>query len=327
MRSKILELLRSQQGGCISGEGIASRLGVSRTAVWKHIKELKAAGYRIESRVRSGYCLTGTPDRMLPELITHNLCTRFMGQTVISLEDIPSTNDEAKRAAAAGADEGTVIVSEAQSTGKGRLERSFFCPRGGVWFSVILRPAFMPQEAPKCTLLAAVAVAKAMREQGLEAGIKWPNDIYCRGRKLTGILTEMSAEMDRINYVVIGTGINVNIPQSSFPADIRDKAGSMSGMLGRDVDRIAFLQSILRHMEALYLDVLQNGFGGLLAQWRQYSITLGQEINVLGIRESFAGIARDIDDDGALLVETGGGVRRVLAGDVSIRPRQTEKEK
>lgn len=321
MRSKILELLRSRQDGCISGEEIANRLGVSRTAVWKHINELKAVGYHIESRARSGYCLTGTPDRLLPELITHNLHTRLLGQNVISFDDIPSTNDEGKKAAAAGADEGTVIVSEMQSTGKGRLERSFFCPRGGVWFSVILRPDFLPQEAPKCTLLAAVAVARAMREQGLEAGIKWPNDIYCRGRKLTGILTEMSAEMDRINYVVIGTGINVNIPLASFPEELRDKAGSMSDMLGHDVDRVAFLQGVLQHMEELYVDVLRNGFAGLLEQWRQYSITLGQEINVLGMQESFTGTAKDIDADGALLVETDGGIRRVLAGDVSIRPK------
>ena len=209
-----------------------------------------------------------------------------------------------------------------QSTGKGRLERSFFCPRGGVWFSVILRPPFLPQEAPKCTLLAAVAVAKAMQELGVEAGIKWPNDIYCQGRKLTGILTEMSAEMDRINYVVIGTGINVNIPLQSFPEDLQDKAGSMSQLLGHEVDRVAFLQRVLQHMEALYIDVLKNGFAGLLDQWRQHSITLGQEINVLGLQETFAGVAKDIDADGALLVETPGGLRRVLAGDVSIRPRK-----
>ena len=322
MRSKILELLRSQQEGCISGEEIASCLGVSRTAVWKHIKELKAAGYNIESRARSGYCLTGTPDRLLPELITHNLPTKLLGQSVISFDEVRSTNDEAKKAAAAGADEGTVVVSEMQSTGKGRLERSFFCPRGGVWFSVILRPPFLPQEAPKCTLLAAVAVAKAMQELGVEAGIKWPNDIYCQGRKLTGILTEMSAEMDRINYVVIGTGINVNIPLQSFPEDLQDKAGSMSQLLGHEVDRVAFLQRVLQHMEALYIDVLKNGFAGLLDQWRQHSITLGQEINVLGLQETFAGVAKDIDADGALLVETPGGLRRVLAGDVSIRPRK-----
>lgn len=322
MRARILELLRRQNGGCISGEDIAGQLGVSRTAIWKHIKELKLAGYTIESKARSGYCLTGCPDRLLPELITHGLQTRLLGQTVISYEDVPSTNNEAKVIAAKGADEGTVVVSEAQSTGKGRLDRGFFCPAGGLWFSVILRPDFLPQEAPKCTLLAAVAVVKAMRDLGLEAGIKWPNDIFCQGRKLTGILTEMSAEMDKINYLVIGIGINANIPQESFPEDIRDKAGSLSGQLGHSIDRVAFLQSILVYLEELYIEVLQHGFSGVLDQWRQYSITLGQEINVLGIKETFAGVAKDIDADGALLVETDNGLQRVLAGDVSIRPRK-----
>lgn len=321
MRAKILELLRSKHGGCVSGAEIASQLGVSRTAVWKHINELKLAGYNIESRARSGYCLLDCPDRLLPELITHDLPTRLLGQSVVSYEDIPSTNDEAKRLAAQGADEGTVVVSEAQSVGKGRLERSFFCPAGGLWFSVILRPDFLPQEAPKCTLMAAVAVAMAMRDLGLEAGIKWPNDIYCQGRKLTGILTEMSAEMDRINYLVVGIGINANIPLASFPEDIRDKAGSMSGILGHDIDRVAFLQKILTYMEQLYVDVLKNGFAQVFEQWRKYSITLGQLIDVVGVQEQFAGQAEDIDADGALLVRTDGGLRRVLAGDVSIRPR------
>lgn len=322
MRSKILDLLRSQNGACISGEEIATQLGVSRTAIWKHIKELKNAGYNIASKARSGYVLVSTPDKLLPELITHDLKTQFIGQNIISYEDIPSTNNEAKKLANQGAANGTVVVSEAQSTGKGRLDRGFFCPRGGLWFSVILRPSFLPQDAPKCTLMAAIAVAKAMRKVGIEAGIKWPNDIYAEGRKLTGILTEMSAEMDRINYVVIGIGINANIPQTDFPADIQDKAGSMQSLLGHPVDRIAFLQDILRYMEELYMQVLQHGFAGMLDAWREYSITLGQEINVIGVNETFIGRAKDIDADGALLVETENGIRRVLAGDVSIRPRK-----
>ena len=321
MRSKILELLRSKHGKCISGAEIASQLGVSRTAIWKHINELKSAGYNIESKARSGYCLLECPDKLLPELVKHNLSTSFIGQNVISYEDIPSTNNEAKVLAAQGAVEGTVVVSEAQSTGKGRLERSFFCPTGGLWFSVILRPDFLPQEAPKCTLMAAVAVARAMRDMGLDAGIKWPNDIYCQGRKLTGILTEMSAEMDRINYLVVGIGINANIPLESFPEDIRNKAGSISGILGHDIDRVVFLQKILTYMENLYVDVLKNGFDWALDQWREYSITLGQLIDVVGVQEKFAGVAEDIDEDGALLVRTDTGLRRVLAGDVSIRPR------
>lgn len=322
MRSKILEILRTHGNGCISGEEIASILGVSRTAVWKHIKELKLAGYEIESQARNGYCLKGCPDKLLPDLIMYGLETKLVGQSVISFEDIPSTNNEAKKVAAEGADEGTIVVSEQQSTGKGRLERSFFCPQGGLWFSVILRPQFLPQDAPKCTLLAAVAVAKAMRELGLDAGIKWPNDIYCQGRKLTGILTEMSAEMDKINYLVIGIGINANIQQEAFPEDIQDKAGSMSAVLGYDIDRLAFLQSILLHIEKLYIEVLKHGFAGMLDEWRKYSITLGQDINVIGVQEKFSGHAVDIDADGALLVKTADGIRRVLAGDVSIRPRK-----
>lgn len=322
MRAKILQLLRSKTDGFISGEEIANKLGVSRTAVWKHIKELKAAGYEIESHARSGYSLNGIPDRLLPDVLQHNLGTKLVGRQVVHYDNIPSTNNQAKQLAAAGAEEGTVVVSEEQSTGKGRLDRSFFCPKGGLWFSVILRPSFLPQEAPKCTLLAAVAVARAMRDFGLPAGIKWPNDIYCEGLKLTGILTEMSAEMDRINYVVIGIGINANIPLGSFPEDIQGKAGSMSGYLGQEIDRVAFLQRVLGYMEELYLDIQANGFSGMMEQWREYSITLGQEINVLGVNETFAGVAKDIDADGALLVETENGLRRVLAGDVSIRPRQ-----
>ena len=279
------------------------------------------APFPLPCLVSAGYCLLECPDKLLPELVKHNLSTSFMGQNVISYEDIPSTNNEAKVLAAQGAVEGTVVVSEAQSTGKGRLERSFFCPAGGLWFSVILRPDFLPQEAPKCTLMSAVAVARAMRDMGLDAGIKWPNDIYCQGRKLTGILTEMSGEMDRINYLVVGIGINANIPLESFPEDIRDKAGSMSGILGHDIDRVVFLQKILTYMENLYVDVLKNGFDWALDQWREYSITLGQLIDVVGVQEKFAGVAEDIDEDGALLVRTDTGLRRVLAGDVSIRPR------
>lgn len=321
MRGKILALLSAYPKQYMSGEEIAAKLGVSRTAVWKHIQELKGAGYTIESQSRSGYRITAVPDRMLPELITNGLYTKLIGRNIISFEEIATTNNEAKRRAADGAPEGTIVVSEVQVTGKGRLNRSFFCPRGGIWFSVILRPRFLPQDAPKCTLLAAVAVVRAMRDIGFDAGIKWPNDILYDGKKLTGILTEMSAEMDRINYVVIGIGINANISAESFPDDIKDKATSISAHIG-EIDRIGFFQKLLNYFENLYMEVQQHGFGEMLREWRKLSVTLGQEINVIGFEETFAGKAIDIDDDGALLVETADGVRRVLAGDVSIRPHK-----
>ncbi len=325
MRLRILELLREAGNGFVSGEEIASRLGVSRTAVWKHIKSLRAAGYGIESQPRSGYSLKETPDHLLPEEIKNGLNTKTIGRNILYFDCLDSTNLEAKRLAAEGAEEGTVLVAEEQGNGRGRLERSYFSPRGkGIWFSVILRPKFLPQEAPKCTLLAAVSVAMAMEKFGLRAGIKWPNDIMYEGKKLVGILTEMNAEMDRINYIVIGTGINVNFAQEDFPEDIRETATSLAIMKGEDLSRVEFFRKVLEAMEELYTMVTERGFAPLMERWKQYAITLGQEVHVVGMGEnaSFFGVAADIDENGALLVDTPEGRRRVLAGDVSIRPKK-----
>ncbi|SFT70810.1 BirA family transcriptional regulator, biotin operon repressor / biotin-[acetyl-CoA-carboxylase] ligase [Selenomonas sp. GACV-9] len=326
MRTKILEILRSAGDAYISGEEMASRLGVSRTAVWKHIRELRENGYDIVSHSRSGYSLRETPDRLLPSEIRHGLKTQCVGRDIHFEEVLDSTNNVAKRLAAAGAADGTIVVAEQQTGGKGRLERQFFSPAGkGIWFSAILRPPFMPQEAPKCTLMAAVAVSMAMERFGLKAGIKWPNDLLYENRKLVGILTEMSAEMDRINHIIIGTGINVNILPEEFPADIRETATSLQAMNGgRPLPRVKFFQAVLEAMDELYAEVLANGFAPIMEAWRKYSITLGQEVRVIGVRngEEYTGTAVDIDDDGALLVDAADGRHRVLAGDVSIRPKK-----
>ncbi|MCR5757232.1 MAG: biotin--[acetyl-CoA-carboxylase] ligase [Selenomonas sp.] len=325
MRNTILEILRAGRDQYISGEEIADKLGVSRTAVWKHIKEMRAQGYDIESHARSGYRLRETPDALLAGEIRHGLKTKIIGQEIICHEEIDSTNNEAKRLARQGAKEGTVVVAESQTGGKGRLERQFFSPQGkGIWFSVILRPRFLPQDAPKCTLMAAVAVARAMMEFGLQPGIKWPNDLLYDNKKLVGILTEMSAEMDGINYIVIGTGINVNIEPSDFPEDIREVATSLSIMKGEALPRVSFFQSVLQALDDLYVRVQCEGFAPVLEEWRKYNITLGQEVKVIGVRdgEVYTGKAVDIDEDGALLVDTSKGRQRVLAGDVSIRPQR-----
>lgn len=329
MKTKILNLLREAGEKYISGEDIANALGVTRTAVWKHINELRSGGYDIVSQSRSGYHLNSAPDSLFAAEIKNGLDTSIVGCEVVSLNTIDSTNEEAKRRARLGnCADGTVIVSEQQTGGKGRLERSFFSPSGkGVWFSVVLKPPFLPQEAPKCTLMAAVAVAGAMREFGVSAGIKWPNDILDYehdNRKMTGILTEMSAEIDRINYVVIGTGINVNIPLEDFPMDLQDKAGSMLIAKGEKIPRVPFFQAVLRNLDRLYISVKEQGFAPVMEEWRKLSITLGQEINVIGVtsNEVYSGKAVDIDEDGALLVQVGDEVRKVLAGDVSIRPHK-----
>lgn len=320
----ILKMLKEAgDDGFVSGEEIASRLNVSRTAVWKHIKGLKDAGYEIVSHSRSGYQLKSAPDLLLPEEIKPLLDTKIIGKEIVYYDEIASSNETAKKLAREGAPDGTVVIAEAQGAGKGRLSRGWFSPHHkGIWFSVILRPTFLPQEAPKCTLMAAVAIVRAARKFGLDVGIKWPNDVLYDGKKLVGILTEMSAEMERINYVVIGTGINVNMNIEDFPDDVKDIATSMSLINGAPLSRTELFAEVLSAMDDLYADVEKNGFGGVFDEWRKYTVTLGQEVNVIGVKETYSGVAVDIDDDGALLIDTADGRRRFLAGDVSIRPKK-----
>ncbi len=324
MRGDVLELLRAA-GGYISGEKMATQLGVTRAAVWKKIAALRAQGYEIASAPRSGYALRSAPDRLIEAEIAQGLGTAHIGRHIVCRGAVDSTNLIAKDLARKGAESGTVVIAESQGTGRGRLERRFFSPPGkGIWVSVLLRPSFLPQDAPKCTLMAAVAVARAMEKFGLRAEIKWPNDILHDGRKLVGILTEMSAEMDRVNYIVIGIGVNVNIAPEDFPQELRGIATSLMQMKGQPIPRVAFLQELLRALDGLYADVQRDGFAPVLAAWRKYAVTLGQPVRVLGTAgETFEGTAADIDEEGALLIDTASGRRRVLAGDVSIRPKES----
>ena len=322
MRTAVLELLKNNSGQYISGEDISRLLNVSRTAVWKHIRSLKQAGYEIEAHPRLGYALRQSTDRLLPEEIRSHLTSEILGREIHYFSELDSTNNEAKKLAAGGCPEGTIVVAETQNTGRGRLARGWFSPYGkGIWLSVVLRPPFNPMDAAKCTLMAAVAVNKAINViSGTGCGIKWPNDILCQGRKVVGILTEMSAEIDAINYVVIGMGINVNIDPQDFPGEIAATATSLAVAAGCQIPRLQLLTAVLAELEQVYNAVKTSGFKPVLAEWKKQSITLGQQVDVHGIDRSFTGLAVDIDADGALLVETAAGLERVLAGDVSIRP-------
>ena len=321
-RSVILEVLRNRTGQFVSGEELGRKLNVSRTAVSKQIQKLRQEGYDIESTVSQGHRLKRLPDLLRPEEVCPRLTTQLLGSEIYYFSEIGSTNDEAKKKAVAGCPEGTLVITETQLGGRGRLSRGWFSPVAkGLWFSVVLRPPFPPQEAPKCTLMAAVALNRAIRDvTGISCGIKWPNDILCNGRKLVGILTEMSAEMDAINHIVIGMGINVNIDASEIPPELKTIATSVSIETGAEVSRIDLFIKVLERLEEIYLQVKTGGFSVVLDAWRQESITLGRMVNVIGLDKSFVGKAIDIDNDGALLVETEQGVERVLAGDVSIRP-------
>ena len=323
MRMTIVEMLKSAGGDFISGESIAGKLGVSRTAVWKHIQKLRQNGYQILSSERCGYKLKDAPDLLLPSEIQIGLSTEIIGKKMEYHPSVESTNRVAKALAYHEAQEGTIVVAEEQTGGKGRLDRKFFSPRGkGIWFSIILRPKFSPHDAPKFTLMAAVAVAEAMERFNLKAEIKWPNDILHDGRKLVGILTEMTGELAKISYMVIGVGINVNISRDEFPEELRDIASSLSEMSGETLSRVEFFRAVLEEFDKLYVEVNDSGFTKVLARWKTYNITLGKNVRVISAGdggEIFTGKAVDLNSEGALIVDTLEGRRTVYAGDVSIR--------
>lgn len=321
MRNEILDYFRKADGNFVSGQQISKDLHVSRTAIWKHINVLKERGYIFESSTRKGYRLIYAPNLLTPLEIDSALHTETFGRHVVYLESTQSTNEEAKKIAREGAEEGTIVVAEEQITGHGRLARGFYSPFAkGIWFSLILRPKFFPMEASKCTLLAAVGVCRGIRRMGLaDAGIKWPNDILVHGKKLVGILTLMSASMEKIDYIIMGIGINTGIKKNEFPEDFREGATSFLNE-GINVSRKDLLAAILGELEKEYSIAQDEGFDKVLDDWRALSVTLGQEVRVIFGDESYTGKAVDIDRDGCLLVNTGSEVKRVIAGDVSIRP-------
>lgn len=321
MRNEILDYFRKADGNFVSGQQISKDLHVSRTAIWKHINVLKERGYIFESSTRKGYRLIYAPNLLTPLEIDSALHTETFGRYVVYLESTQSTNEEAKKIAREGAEEGTIVVAEEQITGHGRLARGFYSPFAkGIWFSLILRPKFFPMEASKCTLLAAVGVCRGIRRMGLaDAGIKWPNDILVHGKKLVGILTLMSASMEKIDYIIMGIGINTGIKKNEFPEDFREGATSFLNE-GINVSRKDLLAAILGELEKEYSIAQDEGFDKVLDDWRALSVTLGQEVRVIFGDDSYTGKAVDIDRDGCLLVNTGSEVKRVIAGDVSIRP-------
>lgn len=323
MRNEILEYFRKANGNYVSGEQISRDLNVSRTAIWKHINILKSRGYIFESSTRKGYRLIYAPNLLTPLEIASVLHTETLGKKVVYFESTPSTNEEAKKIAREGAEEGTIVVAEEQTTGRGRLTRHFYSPFAkGIWFSVIFRPTFFPMEASKSTLLAAVGVCRGIRRLGLaDAGIKWPNDILYHGKKLVGMLCEMSASMEKIDYIIMGIGINTGMKEKEkeFPEDFRGHATSFLNE-GVNVSRRDLLAAVLAELEAEYKLAQTEGFGRVLDDWRKLSVTLGEEVRVIFGNDNYTGKAVDIDDDGCLLVDTGREVRRVMAGDVSIRP-------
>lgn len=319
VKSEILSLLKKSQPGFVSGEELSSTLNVSRTAVWKHINALREDGYSIESHPRVGYRLVSVPDRLYPDEITAGLKTRVLGKSVVYFAQIDSTNNAAKELAAAGVPEGTVVVAEEQTGGRGRLGRTWYSPAGvGIWLSAILRPDINPLDAPKITLITAVALARTLAlYPGVTPGIKWPNDILVEGRKIAGILTEMNAELDRVNFIVLGIGINVNTNSVEMPDELSKIATSLQIVTGRRVDRLGLITKMLANLEELYFMFIEGRFPSIIREWKEFSVTLGQTVRIVNPKgDMIEGLAQDLDNDGALILKTGHGRKRITAGEI-----------
>lgn len=322
MKEKIIKLLKENQDDFISGQKISEILNVSRTAIWKHIKLLKKEGYLIESISRRGYRLTSMPDLLTQEEMESFLKTKKIGREIIHYDSIESTNTKAKEFASDGLEEGVVIISEEQTGGRGRLGRSWTSPKGkGIWMSLILRPDISPSEASKTTQIAAAAVCKSMREMGIESYIKWPNDIILNNKKVCGILTEISSELNRVNYIVIGIGINANIDEVEFPQEIKDKATSLKSALKKEVNRKELTARVLNNFEELYLELINNNsVEKSIGICKETSILLGKEIRIIYRDREELGVAVDLTDQGELLVKNKNGeIEKIISGEISVR--------
>ncbi|MCM0650949.1 biotin--[acetyl-CoA-carboxylase] ligase [Clostridium swellfunianum] len=322
MKQEILKLLKENTTGFISGQDISDKLGVSRTAIWKYINQIKEDGYEIESVSKKGYKIISSPDLLTYEEIEPYLNTTFIGRNILHFDSIDSTNSRAKQMSDSIEADGTVLIGEEQTNGRGRLGRSWVSPKyKGVWMSVFLRPDLNPMEAVKLTQIAAAAVVEAAKELKITTLVKWPNDIVVNHKKICGILTEMSAELTRINYVVVGIGINVNIDELDFPEDIKEIATSLKVETKCSVNRQELVGRILNNFERLYLKFIEeNDIKISLDICRANSALIGNDIIVIKKEENVTARALDIDEEGRLLVQYKDGRQEfIISGEVSIR--------
>ncbi|WP_109710663.1 biotin--[acetyl-CoA-carboxylase] ligase [Faecalicatena contorta] len=320
MKADILKMLR-ESDGYVSGQELCEKLGVSRTAVWKAVNGLKEKGYQVEAVRNRGYRIIESPDILTKEELSSMIDTAWAGQTIYYFDQIDSTNIRAKQLGEEGAPHGTLIVAGQQNAGRGRRGRTWESPPGvSIYMSIVLRPEMAPVKAPMLTLVMALSAADSLKEcTGLDVQIKWPNDIVLNGKKLAGILTEMSTEMDYINHVVIGVGINVNTER--LPEELKEKATSLRLETGRIIRRSEIIASIMKEFEKNYqLFIETQGLGQMQEKYNSLLINREKEVRILGVKEGYAAYALGINEKGELLVRRDNGeIEAVLAGEVSVR--------
>lgn len=320
MKEEILRLLRSADG-YISGQELCNRFGVSRTAVWKAINQLKEAGYEIEAQQNKGYRLMAAPDLMTEAEIKSLMHTEWVAKEVLYFDTIDSTNTKAQELAEKGYPSGTLVVADKQESGKGRRGRSWVSPSGtGIFMTLMIKPDINPNNASMLTLVAALAVAKAITSvTGEEAMIKWPNDIVVNSKKVCGILTEMNAQFDYINYIVVGIGINVH--NESFPEEISQMASSlMIEAGGKRFHRAQIIAETMSYFEQYYDTFLKTqDLSALVREYDELLVNRNKSVRVLDPKEPFDGKAMGITPKGELIVDTWESRKLVSSGEVSVR--------
>lgn len=319
MKAEILRMLRESES-YVSGQELCNKFGVSRTAIWKVINQLKEAGYEIEAVQNKGYHLLSAPDRMDEVELESIRETEWAGCEIYYFDCIDSTNTKAKELAESGHPSGTFVVADQQTAGKGRRGRTWdSLPGTGIYMTLMLKPEINPNNASMLTLVAAMAVANAISTvTGTQALIKWPNDVVINGKKICGILTEMSAQFDYINNIVIGVGINVH--NEEFPEEIKDTAGSILLACGKRVHRADLIEAFLEEFERIYGIYLETeDMEGLQTEYDKLLVNMGRQVKVLDPKEPFEGKAMGITKRGELIVDTWESRKLVSSGEVSVR--------
>lgn len=322
LRDAVLTALKEGQGEWVSGEALSESLRVSRTAVWKQVKTLLAEGYEIESSPKKGYRIRAAADLLSPEEVCPGLATEVFGRKdYFYYREIDSTNNRARALASEGYPEGTIVAAEMQTAGRGRRGRSWYSPaRQGIYVSIILRPELPLKELSRISLVAAAAVAETLEsELNLNPGIKWPNDVLVDNRKISGILSEAVTDMDGVEYIVVGIGLNINNEIEDFPQDLRTAPTSARALIAGTVSRVVVLQGLLEHLEYYYRQLTTGNFSAALDKARSLSMVIGREVRLDTVNGFIAGTAFDIDDNGFLLVRDGeGAVHTIMSGEISI---------
>lgn len=321
-KNELLKRLFEADGQPVSGQDIADEFGVSRTAIWKYVKDLEKDGYEIGTIRKKGYYLITVPDRVNEANVKKLLTAKTFGNYIKYFESCESTQLIAHEEAQNGAPNGTVIISEEQTSGKGRMSRPWSSTaRKGIWMSVIARPALTPQQAPQMTLVAAVAVTRAIQAvTGIEPSIKWPNDIFIKRKKVTGILTELQADPDRVKAVILGIGINVNQTTNDFPDELKTIATSLKMVLGRTINRAELIAKTLEYLEQYTELYVTHGFGPIKLLWEGYSNTAGKRIRAVMFNETIEGTALGISDEGVLELRLDDGtIRGIFSADIEFR--------